>query len=83
VRSSKQRDSQSGSRSLQLQGHPNRIWRCVFDPVAGVEAAPGWISQKDGLPVFRPPPWIDPDQTEQPASNTTRQLALDHIPIRT
>jgi hypothetical protein len=45
----------------------------------------GWSVRigEDGLPVFRPPRWIDPDQTEQPAWNTTWQLALDHIPIPT
>jgi hypothetical protein len=45
----------------------------------------GWSVRigEDGLPVFRPPRWIDPDQTEQPAWSTTWQLALDHIPIPT
>ena len=45
----------------------------------------GWEVRIDenGLPVFRPPRWIDPDQTEQPSWNTTWQHALDHIPIRT
>jgi hypothetical protein len=45
----------------------------------------GWSVRiaDDGQPVFRPPRWIDPHQTEQPAWNTTWQLALDHIPIHT
>lgn len=45
----------------------------------------GWSVRigDDGLPVFRPPRWIDPDETEQPAWNTSWQMALDHIPIRT
>ena len=45
----------------------------------------GWEVRIDenGLPVFRPPRWIDPDQTELPSWNTTWQHALDHIPIRT
>jgi Domain of unknown function (DUF222) len=45
----------------------------------------GWSVRigDDGLPVFQPPRWIDPDQIEQPSYNTTWQLALQHIPIRT
>jgi Domain of unknown function (DUF222) len=45
----------------------------------------GWSVRigDDGLPVFRPPRWIDPDQSELPSWNTTRQLALEHIPMRT
>lgn len=45
----------------------------------------GWTVRigSGGLPVFRPPRWIDPDQHEQPAWNTVWQLSLGHIPIRT
>jgi Domain of unknown function (DUF222) len=45
----------------------------------------GWSVRigPDGQPVFRPPRWIDPDRTERPSCTTTRQQALDHIPLRT
>lgn len=44
----------------------------------------GWSVRIDhhGLPVFRPPRWIDPDQTERPAHHTTRQQALHDLPLR-
>jgi hypothetical protein len=43
----------------------------------------GWTMRigDHGLPVFRPPRWIDPDQTGQPAWNASWQPALDQIPF--
>jgi hypothetical protein len=67
-----------GSTSLQnlvlLCGHHHRVIH-----------HDGWSVHigEDGLPVFTPPRWIDPDQRPRPAHHTTWLRAVSDIPLRT